>query len=69
MQASGLHDMAMVRMAIKQLRSHSRVAEHAVPFCERQVGGDHYAGGKAKCQRWWTSSRRNARIEVGIGCA
>jgi hypothetical protein len=61
--------MAMERKANKQRRSHLRVAKHAAPFCERQVGGDHDAGGKAKFQQRWSLSVWNARIEVGIGWA
>ena len=39
-----LDDVAVVREPVQQRRGHLRVAEHAGPFLEVQVGGDHHAG-------------------------
>ena len=39
-----LHDVAVVREPVQQRRRHLRVAEHAGPLGEVQVGRDHHAG-------------------------
>ncbi len=37
---AGLDDVAVMRQSIEQRRRHLRVAEHAGPLAEREIGGD-----------------------------
>ena len=37
---AGLDDVAMVRQPVEQGRGHLRIAEHAGPFAEGEIGGD-----------------------------
>ena len=41
---TGFDDVAVVGQPIQQGGGHLGVAEHARPFGEAQVGGDHHAG-------------------------
>ena len=41
---AGFHDVAVMREPVEQGCGHLRVAEHAGPFGEGQVGGDDHTG-------------------------
>jgi len=59
---AGLDDVAMVSETIEQRRRHLRIAEHARPFAESEVGGDDN-----RCPLVKTADQVEQQLPAGLG--